>query len=106
MLFFPNAFGRSFFRLVVFVLPSLPQRITFILGENSYKNCLHAPQGVVNLSAKIAIAVNFCSPAATAEATATLSAHIVSPKEAFSILAPLKVFSFSVSIAAPTVKLE
>ena len=70
--------------------------------------CLQAPQGGINwsLSVAMAIALNFLIPPEMALKSAVRSAQIVRLKELFSILEPVMIFPDEVRSAAPTLKFE
>ncbi len=76
--------------------------------QNSHRICRHGPHGAVMRfeSAATTIASKPASPSESALNTATRSAHIVSPKEAFSMLQPVTISPACVFRAAPTLKRE
>jgi hypothetical protein len=76
--------------------------------QSSHSTCRHAPQGVIGSSAvdTIAISSNSFVPDAMAEKTATLSAQMVRPKDAVSMLHPVYVFPSLPFNAAPTISFE
>jgi hypothetical protein len=58
-------------------------------SQNSATNCRQAPQGAAPPWVATANIENLVSPADTAAAIATRSAHSVRPNEAFSTFAPV-----------------
>lgn len=99
--------GKSWARVHCSVLSSSSQQIMGnSLGEvtNWESTWRQAPQGGTMMGAEMARARNPLAPSDIALKIATRSAHMVSPKEAFSILHPENNFPLDVRITAPTGK--
>lgn len=76
--------------------------------QNSTNTWRHAPQGYGSAEPVeiITMSEKSFAPAVMAEKMAFLSAHIVSPNDAFSTLQPENIWPSAVSNAAPTLKFE
>ena len=80
--------------------------MTLISGANSFNTCLQAPHGHAFDLAAIAMVSKERTPSLTALKSAVRSAQFVNPKEAFSILHPVKILPSVDRSAAPTGKDE
>src|SRR5579859_1872696 len=99
-----NGDGSSAERFVTSCVPSGRQRRTTAPRENSSNAWRHAPHGrmPVGPSPATAMATIERTPADIAAPSATRSAHIVKPSDAFSTFAPVNVRPSADNTAAPT----
>src|SRR5262249_47128077 len=103
-----KGWGSRSSRRIERVRPRRSDMWTQMLPQNSQRIWRQGPQGGVSRgeSAITATASNLRMPSETALNTATLSAHIVSPYDAFSTLQPLITVPSRARRAAPTLKRE